>query len=102
MMPKSPRSSRSAAKVLDQADRGGARRTRLESHTVRAPRPSRARLDRDIQELTVPPGERPSRNNLPGSIEEAVLAALDQIPRAASAPPPAPPESGSDSDSDER
>jgi len=45
----------------------------------------------DIQALTVPPGEFPSQN-LPGSIEEAVLAALDQVPRAASVPQAAPTE----------
>ena len=49
---------------------------------------ARQRRDSDIQELTVPPGERPSRNNLPGSIEEAVLALLDQVPRSASIPAP--------------
>ena len=54
----------------------------------------RQRRDSDIQELTVPPGERPSRNNLPGSIEEAVLALLDQVPRSASIPAPSRDEAG--------
>lgn len=35
--------------------------------------------DSDIHALTVPPGEYPNQN-LPGSIEEAVLTALDQVP----------------------
>jgi hypothetical protein len=35
----------------------------------------------DIHELTVPPGEYPSQN-LPGSIREAVLDSLDQVPSA--------------------
>ena len=52
--------------------------------------PARPRRESDIRELTVPPGARPNRNNLPSSIEEAVLAVLDQIPRDASEPPPAP------------
>jgi hypothetical protein len=50
---------------------------------------ARSRLRSEVVELTVPPDERPSRGNLPGSIEEAVLAALDQVPRSATLPPPA-------------
>jgi hypothetical protein len=44
----------------------------------------------DIHALTVPPGEYPSQN-LPSSIEAALLEALEQVPRAPSAPelPPA-------------
>lgn len=42
--------------------------------------------DSDIYELTVPPGERPSSENLPGSIEQALLDVLDQVPRSPSAP----------------
>jgi hypothetical protein len=51
--------------------------------------PGRERRESDIRELTVPPDERPSRDNLPSSIEEAVLAVLDQVPRMASERPPA-------------
>ena len=50
--------------------------------------PARPRRESDIRELTVPPDERPSRDNLPSSIEEALLAVLDQVPRMASEPPP--------------
>jgi hypothetical protein len=49
----------------------------------------RPRVRSEVVELTVPPDQRPSRDNLPGSIEEAVLAALDQVPRSATLPPPA-------------
>jgi len=51
--------------------------------------PQRPRRESDIRELTVPPDQRPSTENLPSSIEEAVLAVLDQVPRIASEPPPA-------------
>ena len=54
----------------------------------------------DIQALTVPPGEFPSQN-LPGSIEEAVLAALDQVPRAASVPQAAPSEADAEPRTDD-
>lgn len=72
----------------------------LEQVGAREPRtvypPARPHRQSDIHELTVPPGQLPSQN-LPSSIEEAVLAALDQIPRITSVPPPA-----RDDDSDER
>jgi hypothetical protein len=51
---------------------------------------ARQRVRSEVVELTVPPDERPSRDNLPGSIEEAVLAALEQVPRSATVPPPSP------------
>jgi hypothetical protein len=39
----------------------------------------------DIHALTVPPGEYPNAKQ-PGSIEAAILEALEQVPRAPSSP----------------
>jgi hypothetical protein len=41
--------------------------------------------------LTVPPGERPSQTGLPGSIEEAVLQFLEQVPVSSRPSPELPP-----------
>lgn len=50
--------------------------------------PGRARRESDIYALTVPPGEYPVQR-VPGSIEQALREAAEQVPRA---PTPAPPE----------
>ena len=59
-------------------------------------RPRRGPAESDIQDLIVPASEEQLAEasehpgpELPGSIEEAVLSALDQIPRLATLPPPA-------------
>lgn len=45
----------------------------------------------DMLALTVPPGERPSHSGLPGSIEEAVLQMLEQVPSSTHPSPELPP-----------
>jgi hypothetical protein len=45
----------------------------------------------DLQALTVPPDERPSHSGMPGSIEEAVLQMLEQVPTSGHPSPELPP-----------
>ena len=45
----------------------------------------------DVLALTVPPDERPSNAGLPGTIEEAVLQMLEQVPASTRPSPELPP-----------